>query len=406
MDLEEARSYLNHLLTLNLRQEESFGPLAYNFWKDHDLEKIGLLPEERFSLLMGTIQSIANEPKRASIKLELLQQAKALMTQTRYANPQLAQELEYDIKKTATELDLYTQAMRPEARQDPLDKQQIIVQTDVPDYFLDTAQKRASAYYQDKFGMSKEAKTAQHFSNEPRQFQPDDETVHKEFEGACAPFMNSRTNAFHLMFPFDIQISRKPDDMLDGGSRIYYTKKGYSFPLGYQMDKFVSYYDGKVLDIQKDDPNLLFVSVSPVKEKEFQFQGEDPSVPPEYQYPLTVLERVGTLGPYVQWVCNFKVWFDSSRVSVLVQGAPDLYEYGLQGGSGLMTRSHGADKVPAYAENTKEAWQDGLSFNFVNIHVTLSPGVDTAFVPYNTPLFSVFPVLNRQNCKIVDRNKI
>ena len=49
MDLEEARSYLNHLLTLNLRGEESFGPLAYTFWKDHDLEKIGLLPEDRAS---------------------------------------------------------------------------------------------------------------------------------------------------------------------------------------------------------------------------------------------------------------------------------------------------------------------------------------------------------------------
>ena len=132
MDLEEARSYLNHLLTLNLRQEESFGPLAYTFWKDHDLEKIGLLPEERFSLLMGTIQSIAAEPKRYSIKLELLQKAKALVPQTRYANPQLAQELDYDIKKTTAELDIYNTAMRPEARQEGVDYTYSIAVTGLP----------------------------------------------------------------------------------------------------------------------------------------------------------------------------------------------------------------------------------------------------------------------------------
>jgi len=91
---------------------------------------------------------------------------------------------------------------------------------------------------------------------------------------------------------------------------------------------------------------------------------------------------------------------------VLVQGAPDLYEYGLQGGSGLMTRTHASDKIPAYAESFKEPWQDGLSYNFVNIHLTLTPGRDTAVVPYNTPLFTVYPVLNQQNYKFVDRQKL
>jgi hypothetical protein len=143
-----------------------------------------------------------------------------------------------------------------------------------------------------------------------------------------------------------------------------------------------------------------------VKEKDFKFQGDKPNVPPEYAYPATVLERLGTLGTYVQIVSNFKVWFDSAQVSVLVTGAPDLYEYGLQGGSGLMTRSHASDKIPAYAESTKEPWQDGLSFNFVNIHLTLSPGRDSATVPYNTPLFTVYPVHNRQNFKFVDKYKM
>ncbi|SVD64310.1 uncharacterized protein METZ01_LOCUS417164, partial [marine metagenome] len=55
MDLKEARSYLNYLLTLNIRKEESFGPLALAFIKEHDLEELGLLPDELFTLLSGTI---------------------------------------------------------------------------------------------------------------------------------------------------------------------------------------------------------------------------------------------------------------------------------------------------------------------------------------------------------------
>ena len=46
MDLKEARSYLNYLLTLNIRGEEAFGPMALAFIKDHDLGGIGLEPEE------------------------------------------------------------------------------------------------------------------------------------------------------------------------------------------------------------------------------------------------------------------------------------------------------------------------------------------------------------------------
>jgi len=406
LDLKEARSYLNYLLTLNIRREEAFGPMALAFIKDHDLGAIGLEPEEQFGLLMATAQSLADEPKRFSLKLEMLQKTKALLTQTRYSNTDLSRQLDYDIKKTESELAIYTDAMRPAPRTGTPEVQQLIVQTDVPEYFLDVAQKRASEYYQNKFGITKQAKTAQHFTGGPRKFEPDNKDVHREFPGACAPFMNSRTNAFHMMLPFDLKISKKPDDPLDAGSRIFYTKFGYSFPLAYEMDKLISYQDGQVLDIARDDPNLLFVSFSRVKEKDFKFQGDKPTVPPELAYPMTVLERLGTLGTYLQIVANFKVWFDAAQVSVLVTGAPDLYEYGLQGGSGLMTRSHASDKVPAYAESVKEPWQEGLSFNFVNIHLTLNPGTDTATVPYNTPLFTVYPVLNRQNFKFVDKNKM
>ncbi len=406
MDLKEARSYLNYLLTLNIRGEEAFGPMALAFIKDKDLGGIGLEPDEQFGLLIATVQSLADEPKRFSLKLEMLQKTKALLSQTRYSNTDLSRQLDYDIKKTESELAIYNDAMRPAPRTDTPEVQQLVVQTDIPEYFLDVAQKRASEYYQNKFGLTKKAKTAQHFTGGPRKFEPENKDVHREFPGACAPFMNSRTNAFHMMLPFDIKISKKPDDPLDAGSRIFYTKFGYSFPLAYEMDKLISFQDGQALEIALDDPNLLFVSFSRVKEKDFKFQGDKPNVPPEYAYPMTVLERLGTLGTYVQIVSNFKVWFDAAQVSVLVTGAPDLYEYGLQGGSGLMTRSHASDKIPAYAESTKEPWQDGLSFNFVNIHLTLSPGTDSATVPFNTPLFTVYPVHNRQNFKFVDKNKM
>ena len=65
----------------------------------------------------------------------------------------------------------------------------------------------------------------------------------------------------------------------------------------------------------------------------------------------------------------------------------------------MMVRSHASDKVPAYAENTSQPWQEGLSFNFVNIHLTLGPNTESALVPYNTPLFTVYPVYPTQNFK-------
>ena len=402
MNLNEARSYLNYLLTLSIRREEAFGALAFTFIKQHDMEALGLLPEEQFNLLMAIIQAFAPEPKRYTQKLELLKRAKELQSRTSYSNPELTRQLDYDIRKTQAELNIYDEAMRPAGQ--PLDKQLLIVQSDVPDYILDIAQKRAGTYYQKKYHLTKEAKAGQHFSGGARKFEPDNEDVHREFPGACGPFMNSRANAFHLMLPFDLKITRKPEDPLEAGVRVFYAKEGYSFPLAYDMDKLVSYNDGQVLPLDLDDPNLIFVSASRVKEPEFKYQIGDPSPenPPEFSYPRAIIERMGSLGTFLQMVSNFKVWFDASRVSVLIQGAPDLHEYGLQGGSGLMTRTHASDKIPAYAESSKEPWQEGLSFNFVNMHLQLSPGTDSAFVPFNTPIFSVYPVLNRQCFQIMN----
>lgn len=129
-------------------------------------------------------------------------------------------------------------------------------------------------------------------------------------------------------------------------------------------------------------------------------------LPPEFLYPQAVLEHTGSLGPFVQVSCNFKVWFDAAVVSLLIQGAPDLHEYGLTGGSGLMTRTYASDKTTAYAESFRQPWQEGLSYNFVNLHLQLLPGVQSAVLPFNTPIFTLYPVLSRQNVRLEDRRTL
>jgi len=406
MTPQEARAQYNYLLTLCIRKEESFGPLALAFIKDHDLDQLGLEPEEQFNLFMATADAFAEEPKRYTHKLECLQKAVALLRRTQHQDPGLARDLSREIQKTTAEMDLYNEAMRTSrpAAGAP-GRQRIIVETDLPDYFLGTAQKRASAYYQNKFKLTKEAKTAQHFVSATRKFEPDNPAVQKEFAGACAPFMAVRTAAFHLMLPFDLKISRKPDEPLEAALRIWYAAMGYSFPLRYEMGKLVSWYDDAVVDIALDDPHLLFVSASAVKETELGTV-ERPlpnDVPPEIGLPRAFLDGTNSLGPFIQVGCNFKVWWDASVVSLLVQGAPDLHEYGLQGGAGLLTRSYATEKVHAYAQAVTQAWTEGLSFNFVNMHLQLMPGVEAAVVPFNTPIFTLLPVLNRQQVRIEAR---
>ncbi|NIQ02492.1 MAG: hypothetical protein GWM98_20710, partial [Nitrospinaceae bacterium] len=207
-----------------------------------------LLPDEKFTLLMATIQAFTNEPKRYTQKLDVLKKALHLLGQSNYSDARLSQTLEFEIRKTETELEIYNSAMRAPCRHE-FDQQRLIVQSEAPHYFLDLAQKRAAAYYRDKFTLSREAKAAQHFGGKGRKFEPKNQDVHREFPGACGPFMNSRVNAFHLLLPFDLKISRQPDDPLDAGVRIFYSKNGYSFPLTCEMDRLCSYYDGEVLEI-------------------------------------------------------------------------------------------------------------------------------------------------------------
>ncbi len=405
MTPQEARSYLNYLLTLSLRQEEAFGPLALTFIREHDLGALGLEAEEQLNLFLAAAQAFTAEPKRYAQKLDCLQRARQLLPHTRYEAPELAQQLDYDIKKIGAELTLYNEVMKT-PRAAGLTKQRLIVETDIPRYFLDLAQRRAAAYFQNKYRLTKESKTAQHFGGTHKTFDPDNAAIQTEFPGACAPFMNARVSAFHMMLPFDLKISRNAEDPLEAGVRIFYAKMGYSYPLRYEMGKLCSYHDGQVLDISLNDPHLVFVSASPVQDTEFLTlqPPAPPDTPPELAYPSSVLEHTGSLGPFIQVSCNFKVWFDASVVSLLIQGAPDLSEYGLQGGSGLMTRTYASDKVSAYAESSREPWQEGLSYNFVNLHLALTPGTDTAVVPHSTPIFTVYPVLNRQNYTMEDRH--
>jgi len=402
---QEAREHLNYLLSLCLRKDESFGPLAFNFARENDLDQLQLLPEEQFNLWMALSESFADEPKRFKLRLEALDKAVEVLHKTPYADQALLRELRREIQKTEAGLNIYNEAYRTQRPSSP-DKYQIIVETDLPDYFLNIAQKRATAYYQRKFKLTPEAHTAQQFKNPgtERKFQPENALVQKEFPGACAPFMNARTNAFHLMLPFDLKISRKPDDPLPGGVRIWYAKMGYSYPLRYEWGKLCGYYGNDVLDIALDDPNLVFVSVSEVKEPELgRVERALPSdAPPELALPRAMLEGSNTLGPYVQIICNVKVWFDAANVALLLQGAPDLYEYGLIGALGLVVRTYGTEKVGAYAGAGNKPWQEGLSFNYINMHLGLLPGFDTAVVPFNTPIFSVYPVVNRQSYSFKD----
>jgi hypothetical protein len=210
------------------------------------------------------------------------------------------------------------------------------------------------------------------------------------------------------MLPFDVKISRSPEDPLDAAMRIWYAKIGYSFPLRYDMGRLCSYYDDQVLEIDMNDPHLLFVSAGPLRETNLgKVDRPVPDdVPFEIGLPRAFLDGTNSLGPYVQIGCNVKVWFDASAVSLLVQGAPDLHEYGLEGGAGLLTRTYASEKVAAYAGAGSQAWQEGLSFNYVNMHLQLLPNHTTAVVPAHTPIFSLYPVAARGQYQLTDARAI
>ena len=165
MTPDQARAQYNFLLTLCIRKAEAFGPLAFAFIKDHDLNAFGLTPEEQFNLLVATAEAFAEEPKRYTHKLDCLQKALEILPATSFFDPELARQLQQDIQRLKAELDLYSAAMRPErpaCQEGP--PQRIVVETDMPDYYLSIAQQRAAAYYQEKYRLTKESKIAQHFT--------------------------------------------------------------------------------------------------------------------------------------------------------------------------------------------------------------------------------------------------
>ena len=411
MTEQEARAYYNYLMTLSIRREEAFGPLAMAFIREQDLDKLSLLPEEQINLFIATARAFPPEPRRYALKLECLRSALRMAQRVDDPSPTLTQHLDQEIKKTSAELEIYNsafEAARAPASVRPPDKQRTVFETDLPDYFLSVAQKRATAYYHKKYSLTEEAKIGLNFKGPTRRFEPENSIVHKDLAGACAPFMSARTTAFHLMLPFDIKISRKPDDPLEAGLRIWYTDAEYSFPLRYAQGQLCSWYDDQVVDLSLDDPHLRFVSVSGVKEPELGVveRSMPPDVPLELGLARSFLNGADALGPYIQFGCNFKVWFDADAMSLLTQGAPDLHEYGLQGGAGVLTRSYATETLPAYAQATGKPWQEGLSFNYVNIHLLLQPGVDSAFVPFNTPLFSLYFLMSHQRVEIQDRRTL
>ena len=406
MTPDEARAHYNFLLTLCIRKAETFGPMAFAFIKDHNFNTLGLTPEEKFNLLVATAEAFADEPKRYTHKLDCLPKALEILPSTSFFDPDLARQIQQDTQRLKAELDLYAKAMKPERAGSGSGNlpQRIIIETDMPDYFFSIAQQRATAYFQEKYRLTKESKIAQHFTSPTRKFEPDTTAVHKEFPGACAPFVAARTGAWHVMLPFDLKISRSPEDPLDAALRIWYAKTGYSFPLRYEMGRLCSYYDDQVLNLDMMDPHLLFVSVSPLKEKNLGtvHRAVPEDVPFEIGLPRAFLDCTNSLGPYIQVGCNIKVWFDATAVSLLVQGAPDLHEYGLEGGAGLLTRTYASEKVAAYAGAGSQQWQEGLSFNFVNMHLQLLPQMMTAIIPANTPIFSLYPVTARGQYQLTD----
>lgn len=404
MTPHDARAYYNFLLTLCIRKAETFGPLAFAFIKEHDVPALGLTPEEQFNLFVSTAEAFAEEPKRYTHKLDCLQKALDILPTTSFFDVDLSRQIQQEIQRLKAELDLYAAAMRPERAGSNNPPQRIIIETDMPDYFCSIAQQRAAAYYQEKYRLTKESKIAQHFTAPVRKFEPETTEIHKEFPGACAPFVAARTNAWHVMLPFDLKISRSPDDPLEAALRIWYAKTGYSFPLRYDMGRLCSFYDDQVVDIDMTDPHLLFVSVSPLSETNLGTVNRTVAddIPFEVGLPRAFLDGTNSLGPYVQVGCNIKVWFDATFVSLLVQGAPDLHEYGVEGGAGLLTRTYASEKIAAYAGAGSQPWQEGLSFNYINMHLQLLPNATTAIVPAHTPIFSLFPVAARGQYQLTD----
>ena len=141
---------------------------------------------------MATADAFADKPKRYGHKLDCLQKAIELLPKTHCYDPTLARQLRQEIDRLQTELHIYQSVLKttPQGTStSPALPHRLIIESDMPDYYLSIAQQHAARYYQEKFHLSKEAKVAQHFAAQVRRFEPDNIVVHKEFPGACAPFV-------------------------------------------------------------------------------------------------------------------------------------------------------------------------------------------------------------------------
>ena len=114
------------------------------------------------------------------------------MPKTHCYDATLARQLRQETDRLQTELHIYQSVLKPTPQgttTSPTLPHRLIIESDMPDYYLSIAQQHAARYYQEKFHLSKEAKVAQHFAAQVRRFEPDNIVVHKEFPGASAPFV-------------------------------------------------------------------------------------------------------------------------------------------------------------------------------------------------------------------------
>ena len=100
MDNETAQSYYNHLLTLAIRQDQSFGTLASAFLRDNNLQELGFRTDEEFNLLLAASQAFGPEPRRYGTKLEFLERALKLSESLESLPVQIPQQIQQEIQKT------------------------------------------------------------------------------------------------------------------------------------------------------------------------------------------------------------------------------------------------------------------------------------------------------------------
>ena len=179
MTPDQARAQYNFLLTLCIRK--AIRPVGFCFHQRTRPDALGLTPEEQFNLFVATAETFARGTEALYAQIGLPAKGARDSSHYEFFDRELARQLQHDIQRLKAELDLYSAAMRPE-RASPCRKvpQRIVVETDMPDYYLSIAQ-RAAAYYQEKYRLTKESKIAQHSPSTTQRAEPETMAVHKEF---------------------------------------------------------------------------------------------------------------------------------------------------------------------------------------------------------------------------------